>query len=315
MAKISVVIPVYNSEKYLEKCLDSLLNQTLNDIEIVLVNDGSRDNSQQIIDRYREKYPDIIKSYTQENSGQASARNRGLEYAGGEFISFIDSDDYMELDAYERAYTKAKETDSDIVCFGFYEIKNGKKEQRNYTFLYEDENDVRYVLNEASPWNKLIKRSLIEENSIRFNENRIYEDLELIPQLALYTDKICFMEDRLYNYVIHEDSTMRQKVYNPKLASIYIVMETLKEKFSDTKYKDELEYLYIEHFLHGAVLRYLEYTEGDGDIIKIADIMKAEFPKWRKNKYYKRMGWKYKVMCNLAYGKNIKLLRRIFGGR
>ncbi len=315
MAKISVVIPVYNSEKYLEKCLDSLLNQTLNDIEIVLVNDGSRDNSQQIIDRYREKYPDIIKSYTQENSGQASARNRGLEYAGGEFISFIDSDDYMELDAYERAYTKAKETDSDIVCFGFYEIKNGKKEERNYTFLYEDENDVRYVLNEASPWNKLIKRSLIEENSIRFNENRIYEDLELIPQLALYTDKICFMEDRLYNYVIHEDSTMRQKVYNPKLASIYIVMETLKEKFSDTKYKDELEYLYIEHFLHGAVLRYLEYTEGDGDIIKIADIMKAEFPKWRKNKYYKRMGWKYKVMCNLAYGKNIKLLRRIFGGR
>ena len=97
--KVSVIVPVYNVEKYIDKCLDSLVNQTLKDIEIIVVNDGSPDNSQKIIDKYVKKYPNKVKSFIKENGGQGSARNLGMEYAKGEYISFVDSDDWIDFDA------------------------------------------------------------------------------------------------------------------------------------------------------------------------------------------------------------------------
>lgn len=313
MPKISVIIPVYKSENYLEKCFDSILGQTLGDIEIVVVNDGSPDNSQQIIDRYKENYPGVFKTFIQENKGQAAARNFGLQHAVGEFIAFVDSDDYVETNAYKTSYSYAKENDLDIVCFGMYEVKGEDRVPVDYRYVTIDDSKLGYILNEASPCNKIIKRSIFADNDLRFTEKRIYEDLELIPQLALYTDKIGYVNECLYNYVIHQGSTMRQETYNPKLACIFDVANTLKEKFFDTDYRTELEFLYIEHLLHSAVLRFLKYEEGKKDIEKISDLMKDTFPKWRNNKYYKMQHWKYKVMCNLAYNKAIPMLKRIFG--
>ena len=114
-AKVSVIVPVYNSRDYLERCLESLVNQTLPDIEIVVVNDGSPDDSQTIIDRYAEAYPDKIVSLSKENGGLSDARNFGIARATGEYIGFVDSDDFVDLDMYERLYDKAASTDSDIV--------------------------------------------------------------------------------------------------------------------------------------------------------------------------------------------------------
>ena len=107
MYKVSVIVPVYNTEKYLKKCLDSLVHQTLKEIEIILINDGSTDNSQKIIDEYVLKYPKLFKVFSQKNSGQAVARNLGIKNSKGEFIAFADSDDYLEIDAYEKAYNYA----------------------------------------------------------------------------------------------------------------------------------------------------------------------------------------------------------------
>ena len=108
MIKVSVIVPVWNVEKYLEKCLDSLVNQTLKEIEIIVVNDESPDNSQKIIDKYVKKYPKKIKALSQKNGGQGSARNHGLKYATGEYIGYVDSDDYIEKNMYELMYNKAK---------------------------------------------------------------------------------------------------------------------------------------------------------------------------------------------------------------
>ncbi len=313
MHKISVIIPVYKSEKFLEKCFDSIIGQTLDDVEIIVVNDGSPDNSQKIIDRYKEKHPDVFKTFIQENKGQAAARNLGLQYAEGEYISFVDSDDYIETNTYKTAYNYARDNMLDIVCFGMYEVKGDERKPVDYRFVRNQEPKISYVLNESAPWNKIIKRELLVNNNVKFTENRIYEDLELMPQLVFYTDKIGYLDECLYNYVIHQGSTMRQDKYNPKLACIFDVADTLKEKFYNTEYRTELEFLFIEHLLHGAVLRFLKYEEGKKDIERISDIMKETFPKWRKNKYYKMQHWKYKVMCNLAYNKSIPLLKRIFG--
>ncbi|MBE6713768.1 MAG: glycosyltransferase [Ruminococcaceae bacterium] len=307
--KVSVIVPVYNSEKYLEKCFDSILSQTLSEVELIVVNDGSPDDSQRIIDEYVSRYPDRIKAISQENRGQSAARNAGIKLATGQFIAFVDSDDYIETDAYEKSYTKAQAEDLDIVCFDLWVCEGEEKKSNHVDFYDPYPDDVKYVLRESSPCNKIIKRSLWEKSGLSFVENHIYEDFELVPRLALHTDRIGFISEPLYDYIIHEGSTMNQPRYTEKLASIYEVMETLKESFTGTKYEHEMEFLYIDHLLYYGVSRYLNYIEGDGDIKKIAGIMKKEFPKWRKNRYYKKKGLKYKVFCNLAAAKQIKLMK------
>ncbi|MBR2880705.1 MAG: glycosyltransferase family 2 protein [Oscillospiraceae bacterium] len=314
MPKISIIIPVYNSEKYLNKCLDSVFSQSFKDFEIIIVNDGSPDNSQAIIDSYKAEYPGKICAFMQENAGQASARNRGLRSARGEFVMFLDSDDYLHPEAFEKAISCAEANSSDIVCFNMFFDTDGRIEEFNYRIFESDDPIKKYILNETSPCNKLIKRELLQNNALRFREGIIYEDHELIPRLALFTDKISFIDDRLYYYVIHSDSTMRRAKFSPKLKNIYIATDSLKNVFFETEFHQELECIFIEHLLHGAGPRCLEYPEGRSEVSNIRSIMKTTFPKWYKNKYYKGMRFAYKLACTLVYMKIVpvfKLLAKI----
>lgn len=315
MIKISIIIPVYNAEKYLKKCIDSVINQNVESKEIILVNDGSIDNSQEIIDEYVAKYPDMIKAIKQENAGQAVARNVGIENASGEFLAFLDSDDYLEENSYQLALNKAECDDLDIVCFDYYEIINGKKEEKQHYFLNTDDVVRKYIVSETSPCNRIVKRKIFIDNNVRFLENKIYEDLATIPTLAKYTKKIGYIPDRVYDYVIRENSTMRYVTYNPKIEDIFYAVEKLYNDFKGTEYMEELEYIYIEHLLHAASLRFFSYKEGIGNIDKVVSVMKDKFPKWRKNKYYKMQSIKYKIICELFYHKKFGILSSILGGK
>ena len=132
MPKVSVIVPIYNVEDYIEQCLETLVNQTLEEIEIILVNDGSKDNSEKIAKQYKEKYPNKITYLEKENGGLSDARNFGIPYAKGEYIAFLDSDDYVELIMYEEMYKIAKKEDSDIVECDFYWEYPNKTKYRNY---------------------------------------------------------------------------------------------------------------------------------------------------------------------------------------
>ena len=307
--KISVIIPVYNTEKYLSKCLDSVFAQTFQDFEVIVVNDGSTDGSQAVIDRYCAQYPDKLVALYQENAGQAAARNRGLRAASGEFVDFLDSDDYLHPEALQTVYRAAEDNRLDIVCYKVLLEQNGQYVMPcEYSFPCE--NTLKeYVLTQAIPCNKLIRRELLIQNNLFFNEGLIYEDLELIPRLALYTHKIAFLEDRLYYYFTRTGSTMQQVGYNPKLTCIFPVMETLKNAFLGSAFEQELEYLYISHFLHDAALRFLPFPEGKASILQIARIMRQTFPHWQKNKYYKTMDIKFKIVCMLIYYRQLGLLK------
>ena len=128
MPKISIIVPVYNVEKYIERCLKSLVNQTLQDIEIIIVNDGSQDKSEEIIEKYVKENHNKIKYYEKSNGGLSSARNYGIEYATGEYIAFLDSDDYVETNMYEEMYNLAKKENADMVeCDYIWEWEFGKK--------------------------------------------------------------------------------------------------------------------------------------------------------------------------------------------
>ena len=130
MPKVSVIVPFYNVEDYIEKCIKSLLNQTLDDLEIILVNDGSKDNSESIAKKYLNEYPKKIIYLEKENGGLGDARNYGIPYAKGEYIAFIDSDDYVEKDMYEQMLKKAEEEQSDMVeCDFWWEYSEENKKE------------------------------------------------------------------------------------------------------------------------------------------------------------------------------------------
>lgn len=305
MQKVSVVVPIYNAEKYLNKCLDSIKSQTLNELQVILVNDGSTDNSEKIIDSYVNKYPHIFEKINKKNGGQAIARNCALENVIGEYIIFIDSDDYIEPKMLKEMYENAKNNDSDIVICDYYEVFGNKKIEKTAMKNFSENINVNYILSNASPWNKLIKTKIIKENHIRFLEKHIYEDLATMPILGGYAKNISYIQKPLYDYIIREGSTMRQSTYNKKLDSIFIAINHLEEEFRKRKifenYKEEIEFLNIYHLLYAASGRFLEYKEGKKKLIEIRKIMKKNYPNWRKNKYYKKQSLQIKITSNIFY--------------
>lgn len=308
MPKISIIIPVYNGEEYLEKCLESIKSQELKDIQAIIVNDGSVDKSEEIIDKYVEENPQIFEKVNKENGGQATARNLGITKARGEYIIFIDSDDYIEQEMLKIMYDKAQEDKSDIVVCDYYEVTNDKKIVKKAIRSFSEDMNINYILSNASPWNKLIKTELITKNNIKFLENHIYEDLATMPILGGYAKKITYLQKPLYNYIIREGSTMRQQTYNKKLESIFIAIEHLEKQMQKRniydEYKEELEYLIIEHLLYASSGRFLQYKEGNAKLKEIKKIIKEKYPNWRKNKYYKKQSYKFKLTCNIFYSQN-----------
>lgn len=218
--KVTVIVPVYNAECYLEKCIESLLAQTIDSIEVVLIDDGSSDRSGEICDKYDEKY-DNIKVLHIENSGPSKARNLGIKIARGEYIGFADADDYAIPTMYETLYTKAKQTQSDIVMCS-YNIDNGTsmyKIDMNYLPEYCGHQAIvsgllaRYYRREHtglySVWNKLFSKDTIYEHSLCFDEDLIRaEDAWFVFDSLKVVKKVVFIDEPLYIYRQVSTSTM-----------------------------------------------------------------------------------------------------------
>ena len=214
--KVSVIVPVYKVEQYISKCLDSLVNQTLEDMEIIVVNDGSPDNSEKIIKDYAKKYKNI-KYLKKENGGLSSARNFGLKHAIGEYIGFVDSDDYVDKRMYQMMYEKAIESSADlVVCDLNYVYED--KEEKAYSNIKTDTTDIKSIMNNIYPaaWNKLYKKELFD-NEVYFKEGVWYEDVEFIYRLLPYVNKIGVVHEHFYKYIQRENSIIRtidKRLYN-----------------------------------------------------------------------------------------------------
>ena len=153
MIKVSVIVPVYNGEEYIRKCLNSLVNQTLDSLEIIVIDDGSKDNTKTILDEFIYQYPEIIKVYSVSNGGQGRARNYGVQFATGKYIGFVDSDDYVSPTMYETLYQKAISGDYDLVISSYYRVD----EQERILFSEMKESKPNKLDINTSPWNKLYK--------------------------------------------------------------------------------------------------------------------------------------------------------------
>lgn len=193
--ELSVIVPVYNVQDCLEKCLDSLVEQTFTNMEIIVVNDGSPDDCQKIIEKYETNYKNV-KGFIKENGGLSDARNYGIKRAKGKYIAFVDSDDYVDLNMYEQLLKKADEKKFDIVVCGFEEIYSdhsfiGSSCVKN-DLIGSDAVRKQMVDFYPSAWNKIYKRELFEK--VQFKKNVWFEDVEMIYRMIPYIHSIGVVE-------------------------------------------------------------------------------------------------------------------------
>lgn len=218
MAKLSIIVPVYNVEKYLPKCLESLTNQTLKDIEIICVNDGSMDNSLAILKEFASK-DSRIRIIDNQHQGVAKTRNTGIEQSTGEYIGFVDSDDYIDIDFFEKLYNSATKSNSDIAIASilkhknFFNIYNAKYTKEETAITIQDKiklcEDKKHFFFYA--WNKIYHSGFIKENNIKFSEGQIYEDVMFAIKALYYSNKIISVYGTKYHYIEHENSLTKYK--------------------------------------------------------------------------------------------------------
>ena len=298
--KVSVIIPVYNTEDYLKECIESLVNQTLHEIEILIVNDGSTDSSLEIMKEFKNKYPNIIKIFDKVNGGQASARNYALPFAQGEYLGFVDSDDWVDSTMYEEMYEKAEKEDADIVICDMVDHFPDR------TVCYPSSRFENKFKVTPSACNKLFKRSLVKEDV--FPVGLWYEDFEFTTMQLMKTDCISVIHKGLYHCHCREVSTMYNN-NSEKNQDILVVLEHLVEYVEKNgwyeKYKNVLEYLYIDHVLITSINRVQKQTNEKKKIV-INNLRKEVLKKYNsfyKDDAFREMPKKRQIIALLnAYG-------------
>ena len=224
---ISVIIPIYNVEKYIRKCFESLLKQTYKDLQIIVVNDGSKDNSINIINEYIDKFK-CIEIINQENMGVSIARNNGLKYAKGEYTLYIDPDDFIDEKMIETMYKSAVGNNSDIVLCGYYlyyqstEKKIKVEYDLNSNKVYSNEKIIDMMLRheiQGQLWNKLFKTKVLIENNFTMEKGRAIEDVFPVFKIVCNVKRISYVDEILYYYRQNETSTIHTK--NVKIMNDY----------------------------------------------------------------------------------------------
>ena len=257
MCEISVIIPVYNVEKYLPKCLDSICNQSFRDIEIICVNDGSSDNSLDILNDYA-LTDSRIKIIDQENQGLGASRNNGLEHAKGNYVYFIDSDDYLDLTALEKLHDNAISNDSDIVLFKFQTFDDndnvhnrgvefrideifGDIDYGSFSFTYVDVK--KHVLNTAfSACLKLYKKDFLDSHNFTFPENLSFEDIPFHVKVMIEASRISFLNESLYYYRSNPTSILNSSA---NAFDIFEEIDLVEEFLNKNGYYKDLENEFI----------------------------------------------------------------------
>lgn len=300
MKRISIIVPVYNTEKYLDKCLESLVNQTIDDIEIIIINDGSTDNSSKIIEKFVNLYPEKIKAFTKINGGLSDTRNYGIKKAVGEFIAFVDSDDYVDKNMYETMYEIAKKENADFVeCDFSWAFTNHEKKDIGKIYKIFDD---YFVYGRVMMCNKIFKKKIITENNILFPNNLNYEDIEFFYKFILHTKKSNKVNRIFYYYNQRENSIIN--IQTAKNTDIITILQNVVNYYKQLnvydKYKSELEYLYIRLLLGSSFLRIIKIKDKKIKkelLEKNFNELNTKFPKWKNNNLLK----KYKTKKNLYY--------------
>lgn len=310
MVKISVIIPVYNTSKELYKCLDSITNQILYDIEIICVDDGSTDNSLEIIQKYA-KMDDRIKVIHQENINAGAARNNGMQCAKGEYLIFLDSDDIYYPQMFEKMYSKAKATNADFVItkYNINNLKTHKKEyNKGFKFIDKDvfnKHDIEKIFEFSTlvPWNKLYKKSFIDKYNLKFTETKISNDISFVIRAFFLAEKIAKIEELLllHNYCNSSSLTCRRGKFLDGIteSSEEIYQFLIENNFFDM-YKEE-----FINFLYNNTVYNLSFKSDDIVIKRLkTNLQKVKFwslisDKFKQSQNFYAKKYKHYLLTNV----------------
>lgn len=305
---ISIIVPIYNTAEYLERCVDSIVNQTYSKLEIILVDDGSTDSSLKLAHALAKK-DCRIKVLTQSNSGAGGARNRGISEANGEYLMFVDSDDYIDQLMVEKMLKSANKHQADLVVCDMYRQKqsgqlNICKGHKNALTKNNVFADKAVLFIGDTPCDKLYHNSLWK-HSVCFSEKCWYEDFRTITKIVALAKRVAYVNEPLYYYCVHSNSTMNNRNYTKNL-EIIEAMSDITSWFEQNElrhqYESELEMLCVNHVLVGAGLRVAEIGYFPKIMQQFVDYTKSEFVDFRKNRYLREFqkfkNWKivFKLM-------------------
>lgn len=320
MPKISIIVPVFNVENYLRQCLKSLVAQNLEEIEILVINDGSTDNSQDIIDEFQKKFPQKIQSFTKENGGLSDARNFGLDRASGDFIAFVDSDDYVSATMFSEMHQLALLHNAEMVICNLQKVdENGNVIQKlpQISHLPEGiklkENLSVFADLSYFACNKIFLKELFKE--ARFQKNMHFEDIELIPQLLLKCHTLAHTQNYHYQYLERQNSI--SKTHTERGLDILKAVENVEKAFVKSSYSSNKNALKNFKILEG-IYTFLAYAAFVKDPEINLKLEKAYFHFLKKNEIslreillYKRFGKNY--LLSLPIRKKVYYLLCFFG--
>lgn len=307
--KLSIIVPVYNSEKTIKRCLDSIARQSFSNYELIIINDGSKDNSLNIINEFIENNKHLdIKLINQENLGNSKSRQIGINKAKGEYVGFVDSDDYIDKDYYHSFFDYINNNDVDVVCSDF--LLNDKRNKYNKTCLIDGLKAKEMLLNHEGVYqytcNKVFKRELL--NDLEYEDVcYIGEDFILVMQVLDKTDKVAIIDEAGYHYCLN-DNSLTKKSYNDNHYQMYVVFNKYYDDLlNKCNLKTELDNYYILHYLY-ILVTMAKSNVSDKDLEN--NIL--EFVKPRCNTYIKTThdSFKAKMACLIAC-KNYSLFKLI----
>ena len=299
MPKVSIIIPVYNTEQYIEKCLNSILDQSYDDYEIIIVNDGSTDNSIKIIDNYVKKYNQKIFAYTKKNEGVSIARNFGVEKSSGEFITFVDSDDYIDKHMLEKMINKAESDNFDMVICNLLYIYPQKsvvgKNNINSDLITKSAIKENIINILPAMCGKLVKKQLFEK--LKFKPDIWFEDVEIYFRMYPYLSKIGYVDELLYYYP--QRATSITYTFNEKLYDIVNMWDDIINYYKQNNffegYKNELEFSTVRYCFATFIKRLAKSHDkkifAKGTNYSIQSVNKL-FPNYRHNIYLRTFSLK-----------------------
>lgn len=309
MVDISVIVPAYNVEKYISSCLNSLLNQTKKEIEIIVIDDGSTDNTLNILNEYKKNNPSKIHVVSQENQGLSITRNNGIKLSTGKYILFVDGDDEIDINLLKNLWDKLEEFPYDVIAFNVEVIYPNKKIIVNPGITSDIKNfnldSKKKFLTDmyCMACNKIYKKDLFKDNTLLFTPNTWFEDVLLMHKLIPNLTSLGYLDFPGYKYYQRENSITY--TYSDKLKDINFVLEKILEYYKKNDlysiYKSELEYIYVR-YMFATYIKRLAKTKNkqkfnDGILYSLNCVNKT-FPNYKKNIYINKSGLKNLYLKN-----------------
>ena len=293
--RLSVIVPMYNVEAYLPQCLDSLANQTLTDMEVLLVDDGATDGTSKIAQEYAEKYSNF-RYFRKENGGLSDARNYAIPFATGELLAFLDSDDWVEPTLYEKMVSAIGDADVCVTDIEYYYEDPAKRfVMKGLSPWKTDTIQKQALLSPLFAWNKIYKAELFQKDGYRYPVGTWYEDHPVTTMIFAKADKIAYLEECLIHYRQREGSIMAA-TNDRRIAQIFDVLELVRNNFQKEglyeTYRTELEYLHIEHLRLYGMFRFIRSNDWSTYYDRSETVMKQYFPDWKQNPYLTNLNLK-----------------------